>query len=133
MARLEDTVGVTLFDLFERPAPATDEPRPARDPAQSMHAPCWPRPIAWKRDMAGFGLHRHQGTSPPAVHPPAHGQSLPDDIAGFLQVPDHRDIRVTVEEQHSRELVRSCGRLRRWSICWMPRISKDSRPGPITA
>ena len=46
-------------------------------------------------------------------------ESLPDDIADFLKHPAHRDIRVNVQEQMSRDVVRS---LREGSvslgICW---------------
>lgn len=44
---------------------------------------------------------------------------LPDDIAGFLQMPAHRDIRIDIEETLSRDLVRGIREgLAPLGVCW---------------
>jgi len=44
---------------------------------------------------------------------------LPDDIAAFLQMPDHRDIRIDIEEALSRDVVRGIREgLAPVGVCW---------------
>ena len=114
LAQLEDTVGVTLFERRRRGVIPTAAGEILLEHARAMLAAA----DRVERDMTDYGTGI-KGQVRLLSTVSCMAESLPDDIASFLQVPDHRDIRVTVEESISRELVRS---LREGSaplgICW---------------
>ncbi|KJK20942.1 LysR family transcriptional regulator [Burkholderiaceae bacterium 16] len=114
LAQLEDTVGVTLFERRRRGVIPTAAGEILLEHARAMLAAA----DRVERDMADYGTGI-KGQVRLLSTVSCMAESLPDDIASFLQVPDHRDIRVTVEESLSRDLVRS---LREGSaplgICW---------------
>lgn len=114
LAQLEDTVGVTLFERRRRGVIPTAAGEILLEHARAMLAAA----DRVERDMADYGTGI-KGQVRLLATVSCMAESLPDDIASFLQVPAHRDIRVTVEESLSRDLVRS---LREGSaslgICW---------------
>ena len=114
LAQLEDTVGATLLERRRRGVIPTAAGEIVLAHARAMLAAA----DRVSRDMADYGAGvRGQVRLLATVSSMA--ESLPDDIAAFLQMPEHRDIRVTVEESFSSEVVRS---LREGSaplgICW---------------
>ncbi|MGO4329966.1 LysR family transcriptional regulator [Cupriavidus sp. 2TAF22] len=114
LAQLEDTVGVTLFERRRRGVIPTAAGEILLEHARAMLAAA----DRVERDMADHGKGI-KGQVRLLATVSCMAESLPDDIAGFLQVPAHRDIRVTMEESLSRDIVRS---LREGSaslgICW---------------
>lgn len=114
LAQLEDSVGVTLFERRRRGVIPTAAGEILLEHARAMLAAA----DRVERDMADYGTGI-KGQVRLLATVSCMAESLPDDIASFLQVPEHRDIRVTVEESLSRDLVRS---LREGSaplgICW---------------
>ncbi len=114
LAQLEDTVGATLFERRRRGVIPTAAGEILLEHARAMLAAA----DRVERDMADYGTGI-KGQVRLLATVSCMAESLPDDIASFLQVPEHRDIRVTVEESLSRDLVRS---LREGSaplgICW---------------
>lgn len=114
LAQLEDTVGSRLLDRRRRGVIPTPAGEILLEHARAMLAAA--DRIA--RDMSEYGSGvRGQVRLLASVSSMA--ESLPDDIASFLQQPAHRDIRVTVEECLSRDMVRA---LREGSaplgVCW---------------
>jgi len=70
------------------------------------------------RDMAAYGKGI-KGQVRVLATVSSIAESLPDDIASFLQMPAHRDIRVDIEESLSRDLVRSIREgLAPVGVCW---------------
>lgn len=114
LAQLEHTVGATLLERRRRGVIPTAAGEIVLAHARAMLAAA----DRVTRDMADYGAGvRGQVRLLATVSSMA--ESLPDDIASFLQIPEHRDIRVTVEESLSTEVVRS---LREGAaplgICW---------------
>ncbi|MGO4302047.1 LysR family transcriptional regulator [Cupriavidus sp. RAF12] len=114
LAQLEDTVGATLLERRRRGVIPTAAGEIVLAHARAMLAAA----DRVTRDMADYGAGvRGQVRLLATVSSMA--ESLPDDIASFLQIPEHHDIRVTVEESLSTEVVRS---LREGAaplgICW---------------
>lgn len=114
LAQLEDTVGSKLLERRRRGVIPTPAGEILLEHARAMLAAA--DRIA--RDMAEYGTGvRGQVRLLATVSSMA--ESLPDDIAGFLQQPEHRDIRVTMEECLSIDIVRA---LREGSaplgLCW---------------
>ena len=62
-------------------------------------------------------------------------ESLADDVAAFLKQPEHRDIRVDIEERVSTGVVRGLreGLRRRWASAGTRPTSRACRPGPTAA
>jgi DNA-binding transcriptional LysR family regulator len=114
LAQLESTVGATLFERRRRGVIPTAAGEILLEHARAMLAAA----DRVERDMADHG-RGVKGQVRLLATVSCMAESLPDDIASFLQAPAHRDIRVSVEESLSRDLVRS---LREGSaplgICW---------------
>lgn len=114
LAQLEDTVGAVLLERGRRGVIPTPAGEIVLAHARAMLAAA----DRVARDMAEYGSGiRGQVRLLATVSSMA--ESLPDDIASFLSRPEHRDIRVTMEESLSTDLVRA---LREGSaplgICW---------------
>ncbi|MBY4897811.1 LysR family transcriptional regulator [Cupriavidus sp. AU9028] len=114
LAQLEQTVGAKLLERRRRGVAATAAGEILLGHARAMLAAA--NRVA--RDMEDYGSGiRGQVRLLATVSTMA--ESLPDDIAAFLQEPGHRDVGITVEESLSLEVVRS---LREGSaplaICW---------------
>jgi DNA-binding transcriptional LysR family regulator len=70
------------------------------------------------RDMAAYGKGI-QGQVRVLASVSSIAEFLPDDIADFLQVPAHRDIRIDMEEALSRDLVRALREgIAPLGVCW---------------
>ncbi|CAJ0708752.1 DNA-binding transcriptional LysR family regulator [Ralstonia sp. GP73] len=114
LAQLEDTVGTVLLERGRRGV----IPTPAGDIVLAHARAMLAAADRVARDMADYGSGiRGQVRLLATVSSMA--ESLPDDIAAFLNRPEHRDIRVTMEESMSSDIVRA---LREGSaplgICW---------------
>lgn len=114
LAQLEETVGASLLERSRRGVVPTPAGEIVLTHARAMLAAA----DRVARDMADFGAGvRGQVRLLATVSSMA--ESLPDDIAAFLQMPGHQDIGVTIEESLSIDVVRS---LREGSaplaICW---------------
>jgi len=114
LAQLEETVGVTLLERRRRGV----IPTPAGEIVLAHARAMLSAADRVARDMAGYGSGiRGQVRLLATVSSMA--ESLPDDIAAFLQMPEHRDVGVSIEESLSTEIVRA---LREGSaplgICW---------------
>jgi DNA-binding transcriptional LysR family regulator len=114
LAQLEDTVGAPLLERQRRGVIPTPAGEIVLAHARAMLAAA----DRVARDMAEYGTGiRGQVRVLATVSSMA--ESLPDDIAAFLKIPEHRDIRVTLEECLSSDVVRA---LREGSaplgVCW---------------
>jgi DNA-binding transcriptional LysR family regulator len=114
LAQLEETVGETLLERRRRGVVPTPAGEIVLTHARAMLAAA----DRVASDMADFGSGvRGQVRLLATVSSMA--ESLPDDIAAFLQIPGHQDVGVTIEESLSVDVVRS---LREGSaplaICW---------------
>ncbi|WP_340520579.1 LysR family transcriptional regulator [Cupriavidus necator] len=114
LAQLEETVGATLLERRRRGVIPTPAGEMVLAHARAMLAAA----DRVARDMADYGAGiRGQVRLLATVSSMA--ESLPDDIAAFLQQPANRDVRVTIEESLSSDVVRA---LREGSaplgICW---------------
>ena len=114
LAQLEETVGATLLERRRRGVIPTAAGEIVLAHARAMLSAA----DRVARDMADYGSGiRGQVRLLATVSSMA--ESLPDDIAAFLQAPEHRDVGVSIEEGLSTEIVRS---LREGSaplgICW---------------
>jgi DNA-binding transcriptional LysR family regulator len=70
------------------------------------------------RDMAAYGKGI-KGQVRVLATVSSIAEFLPDDIANFLQVPEHRDIRIDIEEALSRDLVRGLREgVAPVGVCW---------------
>jgi DNA-binding transcriptional LysR family regulator len=70
------------------------------------------------RDMAAYGKGI-KGQVRVLATVSSIAEFLPDDIANFLQVPEHRDIRIDMEESFSRDLVRGIREgIAPLGVCW---------------
>ncbi len=114
LSQLEETVGETLLERRRRGVVPTPAGEIVLTHARAMLAAA----DRVASDMADFGTGiRGQVRLLATVSSMA--ESLPDDIAAFLQIPGHQDVGVTIEESLSVDVVRS---LREGSaplaICW---------------
>jgi DNA-binding transcriptional LysR family regulator len=114
LSQLEDTVGAKLLERRRHGVVPTTAGETLLEHARAMLASA----DRISRDMASYssgvkGLVRVLATVSSIA------QSLPVDVAGFLRVPQNRDIRVDIEERSSRDVVRG---LREGTasvgICW---------------
>lgn len=102
LAQLEETVGATLLERRRRGVIPTPAGEIVLAHARAMLAAA----DRVTRDMADYGSGvRGQVRLLATVSTMA--ESLPDDIAAFMQRPEHRDVRVTIEESLSSEVVRA--------------------------
>jgi DNA-binding transcriptional LysR family regulator len=114
LSQLEETVGETLLERRRRGVVPTPAGEIVLTHARAMLAAA----DRVASDMADFGSGiRGQVRLLATVSSMA--ESLPDDIAAFLQMPGHQEVGVTIEESLSVDVVRS---LREGSaplaICW---------------
>lgn len=114
LAQLEDTVGHTLIERQRRGVVPTAAGELLLEHARAMLAGA----DRAARDMSAYGTGvRGQVRVLASVSSIA--EFLPDDIADFLQVPAHRDIRIDIEEALSRDLVRGIREgIAPLGICW---------------
>ncbi|SOY64977.1 LysR family transcriptional regulator [Cupriavidus taiwanensis] len=102
LAQLEETVGATLLERRRRGVIPTPAGEIVLGHARAMLAAA----DRVARDMVDYGSGvRGQVRLLATVSTMA--ESLPDDIAAFMQRPEHRDVRVTIEESLSSEVVRA--------------------------
>lgn len=101
LAQLQDDLGVPLFERQGRGVRLTTAGETLMDHARSMLGSA--RRIV--NDMASYGAgvrgKVHLLASVSAI-----SEALPDDVAAFLQLPEHREIKVDIEEEVSRDIVR---------------------------
>ncbi|WP_019936590.1 LysR family transcriptional regulator [Bordetella sp. FB-8] len=114
LAQLEDTVGAVLLERGRRGAIPTPAGEIVLAHARAMLAAA----DRVARDMADYG-DGIRGQVRVLATVSSMAEFLPDDIASFLSRPQSRDIRVTVEESLSSDIVRA---LREGSaplgVCW---------------
>lgn len=114
LAALEDTVGTKLLERRRHGVAPTPAGETLLEHARSMLAGA--DRIA--RDMAGYSAGI-KGQVRILATVSSMAESLPDDIARFLQIPSNSEIRVDIEERVSRDVVRG---LKEGSasvgICW---------------
>lgn len=114
LAQLEATVGAQLFDRQRRGVVPTAAGEILLEHARGMLAGA----DRVARDMADYG-RGIKGQVRILASVSSIAESLPDDIADFLQAPEHSEIRVDIEESLSRDLVRA---IREGSaslgVCW---------------
>ncbi len=114
LAALEHAVGTPLLVRRRRGVEPTPAGETLLEHAHAMLA----RMAQIERDMAGYaaGVRGHVRV---LATQSAIAESLADDVASFLQVPEHRDIRVDIEEAVSTQVLRA---VREGSaslgICW---------------
>jgi DNA-binding transcriptional LysR family regulator len=114
LAQLEGTVGHALIERGRRGVVPTAAGELLLEHARAMLAGA----DRVARDMTAYGAGvRGQVRVLATVSSIA--EFLPDDIADFLQVPAHRDIRIDMEEALSRDLVRGIREgLAPVGVCW---------------
>ncbi|MDQ8034763.1 MAG: LysR family transcriptional regulator [Bordetella sp.] len=114
LAQLEATVGAQLFERRRRGVVPTPAGEILLEHARGMLAGA----DRVARDMAAYG-RGVKGLVRMLATVSTMAEFLPDDIARFLQVAEHREIRVDIEEALSRDLVRA---IREGSaslgVCW---------------
>ena len=101
LAALEDTVGTPLLVRRRHGV----EPTPAGDTLLEHARGLLARAAQIERDMAGYaaGVRGHVRVM---ATQSAIAESLADDVAAFLQMPAHRDIRIDMEEAVSTQVLR---------------------------
>lgn len=114
LAQLEDTVGTKLLERRRHGVVPTVAGETLLEHARGMLAAA----DRIGRDMAGYSAGL-KGQVRVLATVSSIAESLPDDVAGFLRMPENRDIRIDIEEGLSRDVVRA---LREGSasvgICW---------------
>lgn len=114
LAQLEDTVGTKLLERRRHGVVPTVAGATLLEHARGMLASA----DRISRDMAGYSSGV-KGQVRILASVSSIAESLPDDVAAFLQQPANRDIRVDIEEHLSRDVVRA---LKEGSasvgICW---------------
>jgi DNA-binding transcriptional LysR family regulator len=114
LAQLEGVVGARLLERRRRGVMPTAAGEILLEHARAMLASA----DRVARDMAAYG-RGVKGQVRVLASVSSIAEFLPDDIADFLQAPDHADIRVDIEESLSRDLVRA---VREGSaplgVCW---------------
>ncbi len=114
LAQLEATVGNPLLERRRRGVVPTAAGEILLEHARAMLAGA----DRVARDMAAYGKGI-KGQVRVLASVSSIAEFLPDDIAAFLQVPAHRDIRIDMEEALSRDLVRGVREgLAPLGICW---------------
>lgn len=114
LAQLEDTVGIKLLERRHHGVVPTSAGETLLEHARGMLAGA----DRITRDMAGFSSGV-KGQVRVLATVSSVAESLPDDVAAFLQQASNRDIRVDIEERFSTDVVRG---LKEGSasvgICW---------------
>lgn len=114
LAQLEHQVGTQLLVRKRRGVQPTPAGETLLEHARALLA----RSELVARDMAGYA-HGTRGHVRLLVTASVMAESLADDVAAFLQAPDHRQIQVSLEERVSPEVARG---VREGSasvgICW---------------
>ena len=114
IAQLEGTVGNRLVERKRRGVVPTGAGEILLEHARAMLA----GQDRVARDMAAYG-QGIKGQVRVLASVSSIAEYLPDDIADFLQLPAHRDIRVDIEEALSRDLVRGVREgLAPVGVCW---------------
>jgi DNA-binding transcriptional LysR family regulator len=114
LAQLESTVGNTLVERHRRGVVVTGAGEILLEHARAMLA----NADRVSRDMAAYGKGI-KGQVRVLATVSSIAESLPDDIAAFLQAPEHRDIRIDIEEALSREVVSGLREgLAPLAVCW---------------
>ena len=111
---LEETVGNKLIERHRRGVMPTSAGEILLDHARSMLVGA----DRAARDMAAYGKGI-KGQVRVLATVSSIAESLPDDIADFLQRPAHRDIRIDMEETLSRDVVRGLREgIAPLGVCW---------------
>lgn len=114
LLQLEEAVGNTLIERHRRGVQPTGAGEILLEHARLMLAGA----DRVARDMAAYGTGI-KGQVRVLATVSSMAESLPDDIAAFLQIPAHRDIRIDIEEVISRDLVRGLREgLAPVGVCW---------------
>jgi DNA-binding transcriptional LysR family regulator len=114
LAQLESTVGNTLVERHRRGVVVTGAGEILLEHARAMLA----NADRVSRDMAAYGKGI-KGQVRVLATVSSIAESLPDDIAAFLQAPEHRDIRIDIEEALGREVVSGLREgLAPLAVCW---------------
>ena len=114
IAQLESTVGNVLIERKRRGVVPTGAGEILLEHARAMLASA----DRVARDMSAYGKGI-KGQVRVLATVSSIAEFLPDDIADFLQQPDHRDIRIDIEEALSRDLVRGIREgLAPVGVCW---------------
>lgn len=114
LAQLEEAVGHPLLERRRRGVEPTAAGDILLEHARAMLAGS----DRVARDMAAYGKGI-KGQVRLLATVSSIAEFLPDDIAAFLQAPEHRDIRIDMEEATSRELVRGIREgLAPLGVCW---------------
>ncbi len=114
LAQLEEGVGHALVERRRRGVVPTAAGELLLEHARAMLAAA----DRVARDMSAYG-HGVKGQVRVLASVSSIAEFLPDDIAGFLKVPAHRDIRIDMEEALSRDLVRGIREgIAPLGICW---------------
>ena len=114
LLQLEDSVGNVLLERRRRGVMPTAAGEILLEHARAILAGA----DRVARDMAAYGKGI-QGQVRVLATVSSIAEFLPDDIANFLQVPAHRDIRIDIEEAISRDLVRGLREgVAPVGVCW---------------
>jgi DNA-binding transcriptional LysR family regulator len=114
LLQLEDSVGNVLLERRRRGVIPTAAGEILLEHARAILAGA----DRVARDMAAYGKGI-QGQVRVLATVSSIAEFLPDDIANFLQVPAHRDIRIDIEEAISRDLVRALREgMAPVGVCW---------------
>ncbi len=123
LAALEDTVGTPLLVRKRRGMEPTAAGQTLLEHARSMLAST--ELIA--RDMAAYASGT-RGQVRLLATASVMAESLADDVAAFLQKPEHRDIQIDIEERLSTEVVRGIlGGSASLGLCWVGPQAADLR------
>jgi DNA-binding transcriptional LysR family regulator len=114
MALLEATVGLPLLVRKRRGVEPTSAGETLLEHARVMLASA----ARIERDMAAYASGI-RGQVRVLASTSAMAESLADDVASFLKSPEHRDIRIDLEERHSSEVVRGVQQgSAALGVCW---------------
>jgi DNA-binding transcriptional LysR family regulator len=114
LQQLEDSVSNKLIERHRRGVVPTSAGELLLEHARAMLAGA----DRAARDMAAYGKGV-KGQVRVLATVSSIAEFLPDDIAHFLQVPEHRDIRIDMEEALSRDLVRGIREgVAPLGVCW---------------
>ncbi len=114
LAQLEDTVGTPLLVRRRRGVEPTPAGQSLLEHARTMLASA----EQIERDMAAYALGV-RGQVRILATASVMAESLADDVAGFLQVPAHHDIQVSMEERVSPDVIRGIKEgVASVGICW---------------
>jgi len=114
LAQLEDTVGTQLLVRRRRGVEPTPAGESLLEHARTMLASA----EQIEREMGDYALGV-RGQVRILATASVMAESLADDVAGFLQLPAHHDIRISMEERVSPEVIRGINEgVASVGICW---------------